>query len=123
LVELKEKERKFLVAFGPSLTYREQALLICLSTLYPQNSEIGDPDIAAQFSVFSGDDGYSLQYQQAKTPVLDGAGASPASDSAPAEEVDAGEWRTVLSLQIARGSTTPRAPQNSGMSDRTSGQK
>ena len=53
LVELKEKERKFLVAFGPPLTYREQALLICLSTLYPQNSEIGDPDIAAQFSVFS----------------------------------------------------------------------
>jgi hypothetical protein len=107
LAELKEKERKFLVAFSPPLTYREQALLICLSTLYPQNSEIGDPDIAAQFSVlFSmvdvGDDGYSLQYQQAKTPVLAGAGASPASDSAPAEEVDAGEWRTVQSLQIAK---------------------
>jgi hypothetical protein len=48
------------------------------------------------------DDGYSLQYQQAKTPVLASAGASPASDSAPAEEVDAGEWRTVLSLQIAK---------------------
>ena len=96
-----------LVAFGTPLTYREQALLICLSTLYPQNSEIRGPDIAAQFSVlFSmvdvGDDGYSLQYQQAKTPVLAGAGASPASDSAPAEEVDAGEWRTVQSLQIAK---------------------
>jgi hypothetical protein len=127
LAELKEKERKFLVAFGPPLTYREQALLICLSTLYPQKSEIRDSDIAAQFSVLSmvdvGDDGYSLQHQQAKTPVLAGAGASPASDSAPAEEVDAGEWRTVLGLQIARGSTTPRAPQNSGMSDRTSGRK
>jgi len=107
LAELKEKERKFLVAFGPPLTYREQALLICLSTLYPQNSEIRDPDIAAQFSVLFpmvdvGDDGYSLQYQQAKTPVLAGAGASPASDSAPAEELDAGEWRTVQSLQIAK---------------------
>jgi hypothetical protein len=99
LAVLKEKERKFHVALGPPLTYREQTLLIWLSTLYPQKSEIRDPDIAAQFSVFSmgvevDDDGYPLQYQQAKTPVLAGAGASPAADSTPAEEVDAGEWRT-----------------------------
>jgi hypothetical protein len=85
---------------------------MCLSTLYPQNSEIGDPDIAAQFSVFSmidvDDDGYPLQYQKAKTLMLADTGASPASDSAPAEEVDAAEWMTLISSQIAKG-----------MSDRT----
>jgi hypothetical protein len=59
--------------------------------------------LAAQFSVFSmvddGGDGYPLQYQQAKTPVLAGAGASPAGYAAPAEE-DPTEWMSTL--QIAK---------------------
>ena len=87
---LKEKERKFHVADGPPLTYREQALHIWLSTLYPPKLEIRDPEFAAEFSEFSmvavDDDGYPLHYQRAKTPVRADASVSPAGDSAPAEE-------------------------------------
>jgi hypothetical protein len=101
---LKEKERKFHVAFGPPLTYREQALLIWLSTLYPPKLEIRDPESATEFSQFSmvevDDDGYPLQYRRAKTPVHADAGASPAGDAAPAEEIDPAEWKSTL--QIAK---------------------
>ena len=53
LAELKEKERKFRVAFGPPLTYREQALLSCLSTLYPPKKVDYDPEFRAEQSAFS----------------------------------------------------------------------
>jgi hypothetical protein len=54
--------------------------------LHPPRVEIRDPEVSAEFSVFStvefDDDGYPLS--QAKTPVH--AEASPAVDSAPVEE-------------------------------------
>ena len=53
LAELKEKERRFRLAFGPPLTYREQALLFCLSTLYPQKKADSNPEFLAERSAFS----------------------------------------------------------------------
>ena len=54
MAELKEKERRFRVAFfGPPLTYREQALLFCLSTLYPPKKAHCDPEFLAERSAFS----------------------------------------------------------------------
>jgi hypothetical protein len=97
-------EVKSLRVTRPPLTYREQALLIWLSTLYPPKLEIRDPESAAEFSQFSmvevDDDGYPLQYRRAKTPMHADAGASPAGDAAPAEEIDPAEWMSTL--QIAK---------------------
>jgi hypothetical protein len=74
LAELKEKERRFRIAFGPPLTCREQALLICLSTLCPPKKADCDPEFLADCSAFStvdaDDDGYPLEYQRAKAPPL-----------------------------------------------------
>jgi hypothetical protein len=50
---LAELERRFRVAFGPPLTNREQALLFCLSTLYPPNKADCDPEFLAEQSAFS----------------------------------------------------------------------
>jgi hypothetical protein len=72
LDELKEKARKFRIAFGSPLTYREQALLFCLSTLYPQKKVDYDPEFSAEQSAFSSeefdDDRYSTECQRASAP-------------------------------------------------------
>jgi hypothetical protein len=97
LAELKEKERRFRVAFGPPLTNREQALLFCPSTLYPQKKADCNPEFLAEQSAFStvegDDDGYTLEYQRAKAPPLADAGPPPPAESAPSEPVDAAEGR------------------------------
>jgi hypothetical protein len=89
----KEKERRFRLAFGPRLTYGEQALLFCLSTLYPQQKAGGNREFLAEQSAFStvkvDDDGYPLEYQRAKAPPLADAGPPPPAESAPSEAVDA----------------------------------
>jgi hypothetical protein len=83
LAELKEKERRFRVTIGPPLTNREQALLFCLSTLYPQKKADCNPAFLAEQSAFStvegddDDDGYPLEYQRAKAPPLADAGPRP----------------------------------------------
>jgi hypothetical protein len=81
LAELKEKERRFRLAFGPPLTYYEQALLSCLSTLYPQKKADCNLDFLAEVSAFSttevDDDGYPLEYQRAKAPPLVDADPNP----------------------------------------------
>jgi hypothetical protein len=82
LAELKEKERRrSRVEFGPPLTCREQALLSCLSTLYPPKKADCDPEFLAEQSAFStvdaDDDGYPLEYQRAKAPPLADAGPRP----------------------------------------------
>ena len=87
---LKGKEREFQVAFGPPLTYREQALLTWLSTLYPPKVATRDPEFAAEFSQFSmaesDHDRHPLEHPRAKTLERADADASPAGDLAPAEE-------------------------------------
>jgi hypothetical protein len=56
LAELKEKERKFRGEAGPPLTYRELALLSCLSTLYPPKKiEISPEFLAEQSSFYNGE--------------------------------------------------------------------
>ena len=84
LAELKEKER---IAFGPPLTRREQALLSCLSPLYPPKKADCDPEFLADCSAFStvdaDDDGYPLEYQRAKAPPLADAGPPSPAESAP----------------------------------------
>ena len=100
LAELKEKERRFHIAFGPPLTCREQALLFCLSTLYPPKKADCDPEFLADESAFStvevDDDGYPLEYQRATAPPLADAGPPPAAELAPSEAVDAAEELDVL---------------------------
>ena len=95
LVELKEKERRFRLAFGPPLTYREQALLFCLSTLYPQQKAGGNHEFLVEQSAFStvevDDDGYPLGYQRAKAPPLADARPPPPAESVPSEAMDAAE--------------------------------
>jgi hypothetical protein len=53
LAELKEKERRFRRAFGPPLTYRELALLICLSTLYPPKKADWDSEFRVSCRLFA----------------------------------------------------------------------
>ena len=82
LAELKEKERRLRVAFGPPLSYREQALLFCLSTLYPQQKADRNHEFLAEQSAFAtvevdDDDRYPLEYQRAKAPPLADAGHPP----------------------------------------------
>jgi hypothetical protein len=84
LAELKEKERRFRVAFAPPLTCREQALLSCLATLYPPKKPDCDPEFLADCSAFStvdaDDNGYPLEYQRAEAPPLaDGRARPPRS--------------------------------------------
>jgi hypothetical protein len=96
LADLKEKERRFRIAFGPPLTYREQALLFCLSTLYPQQKADRNREFLAGQSAFSAvevdaDDRYPLGYQRAKAPPLADARPPPSAESAPSEAMDAAE--------------------------------
>jgi hypothetical protein len=103
LAELKEKERKFSVAFGPPLTYREQALLSCLSTLCPPKKVEISPEFLAEQSAFwtgefdDDDDRYSLEYQRA------GADAppdpAPQAESMPSEGVDnEKDWMSMMDI-------------------------
>jgi len=52
LAELKEKEQKFRRDAGPPLTYREQALLSGLSTLYPPKKVDFDLEFLVEQSSF-----------------------------------------------------------------------
>jgi hypothetical protein len=109
LAELKEKDRRFRLAFGPPLTYREQALLSCLSTLYPPEKPDCDPEFLAEQSTFStvdaDDDGRPLEYQRAKAPPLADAGPRPPAESAPSEAVDAAEESMSSVRLLARAET------------------
>ena len=113
LAELKEKERRLRVAFGPPLSYREQALLFCLSTLYPQQKADRNHEFLAERSAFStvevdDDDRYPLEYQRAKAPPLADAGHPPPAESAPSEAVDAAE-ASMSSVRLqARAETDAR---------------
>ena len=73
------------------MTCREQALLSCLSPLYPPKKADCDPEFLADCSAFStvdaDDDGYPLEYQRAEAPPLADAGP-PAAESAPSEAVE-----------------------------------
>ena len=100
VAELKEIERRYRVAFGPPLTYREQALLYCLSTLYPPKKADCNPEFSAEQSAFSAeefdDDDSSLEYQRA------GAHAppdpAPPAESTPSEAIDTEEeWISMSS--------------------------
>jgi hypothetical protein len=99
LAELKEIERRYHVAFGPPLTYREQALLYCLSTLYPPKKSDCDPEFSAEQSAFSAEEfdyDDSLEYQRA------GADAppdpAPPAESTPSEAIDTEEeWISMSS--------------------------
>jgi hypothetical protein len=104
--ELKEKERKFSVAFGPPLTYREQALLSCLSTLYPPKKVEISPEFLAEQSAFwtgefddddDDDDRYSLEHQRASADAP--PDPAPPADSTPSEAVDnEDEWVSTMDL-------------------------
>ena len=92
VAELKEIERRFGVAFGPPLTYREQALLYCLSTLYPPKKAYCNPEFSAEQSAFSAeefDDDDSLEYQRTRRPRAARPGAP--GGSAPSEAIDTEE--------------------------------
>jgi hypothetical protein len=103
LAELKEKERKFRVAFGRPLTYREQALLSYLSTLYPQKKVEISPEFLAEWSAFSAeevdcdDDRYSLEHQRASANAV--PEPAPPAETTPSEAVDTeDEWVSAMSL-------------------------
>jgi hypothetical protein len=107
LAELKEKERRFHVAFGPSLTYREQALLFCLSTLYPPKKADFNPEFHAEQSAFwtgefdddDDDDRYSLEHQRASADAP--PDHAPPAESTPSEAVDdEEEWVSTMDLAI-----------------------
>ena len=95
LDELKEKERRFRLAFGAPLTYREQALFFCLSTLYPQQKTDRNHEFLVKQSAFSTVeveyDRYPLGYQRAKAPPPADARPPPPAKSAPSEAVDVAE--------------------------------
>ena len=107
-----ERETTSCLAFGPPLTYREQALLFCLSTLYPQKKADCNPEFLAEGSAFStvevDDDGYPLEYQRAKASPLADASPPPPAESAPSEAVDAAE-ASMSSVRLpARAETDAR---------------
>ena len=101
LAELKEIERRYRVAFGPSLTYREQALLYGLSTLYPPKKSDCDPEFSAEQSAFSAEefhdhDRYSLEYQRASANAP--PDPAPPAESTPSEAMDTEEdWMSMSS--------------------------
>jgi hypothetical protein len=101
LAELKEKELKFRRDHGPPLTYREQALLSCLSTLYPPKKiEISPEFLAEQSSFYNGesdDDRYSLEHQH--TSADEPPDPAPPAESIPSEAVDnEDEWMSMMEL-------------------------
>ncbi len=102
LAELKEKERLFRKKFGPPLTYREQALILCLSTLYPQKKWEFTPEFLAQQSEFSfmevDEDGYSL-HQRANAPPIADADPPVAAVSAASETVN-GAPESISSVRL-----------------------
>ena len=119
LAELKEIERRYRVAFGPPLTYREQALLYCLSTLYPPKKVDCNPEFSAEQSAFSAeefddDDRYSLEYQRASADAP--PDPAPPAESMPSEAIDTEEeWISMSSPRfhleqrpMTRESQTPQ---------------
>ena len=113
LAELKEKERKFRVAFGRPLTYREQALLSYLSTLYPQKKVEISPEFLAEWSAFSteevdyDDDRYSLEHQRASANAV--PEPAPPAETTPSEAVDTeDEWVSAMSLARLGREQRPR---------------
>jgi len=101
LAELKEKERKFRGDSGPPLTYREQALLSGLSTLYPPKKvDFGLEFLAEQSSFYNGesdDDRYSLEHQHTSADAP--PDPAPPADSMRSEAVDnEDEWFSMMDL-------------------------
>jgi len=101
LAELKEKERKFRGDSGPPLTYREQALLSGLSTLYPPKKvDFGLEFLAEQSSFYNGesdDDRYSLEHQHTSADAP--PDPAPPAVSMRSEAVDnEDEWFSMMDL-------------------------
>jgi len=100
LAELKEKERKSRDS-GPPLTYREQALLSGLSTLYPPKKvDFGLEFLAEQSSFYNGesdDDRYSLEHQHTSADAP--PDPAPPAVSMRSEAVDnEDEWFSMMDL-------------------------
>ena len=109
----KEKERRFRLAFGPRLTYREQALLSYLSTLYPQKKVEISPEFLAEWSAFSteevdyDDDRHSLEHQRASANAV--PEPAPPAETTPSEAVDTeDEWVSAMSLARLGREQRPR---------------
>ena len=107
LAELKEMERRYRVAYGPPLTYREQALLYCLSTLYPPKKAYCNPEFSAEQSAFSAEEfneDDSLEYQRTSADAP--PDSSPPAESIPSEPIDSEEeW---MSMSSRRGTISRR---------------
>jgi hypothetical protein len=102
LAELKEKERKSRDS-GPPLTYREQALLSGLSTLYPPTKVHFSPEFLAKQSMFyngesdDDDDRYLLEHQRTNADAP--PDPAPSAESMPSEAVDnEDEWMSMMEL-------------------------
>jgi len=108
LAELNEKVRKFRGAIGPPLTYREQALLSCLSTLYPAKKVEINPEILAEHSAFLTEefddddcDRNLLEHQRASADAP--PDPAPPAESMPSEAADnEDEWMSTMDLARLR---------------------
>ena len=95
------------------MTYREQALLSYLSTLYPQKKVEISPEFLAEWSAFSteevdyDDDRHSLEHQRASANAV--PEPAPPAETTPSEAVDTeDEWVSAMSLARLGREQRPR---------------